>query len=63
MLFYTQYNIHSESRDSTVGIETGYGLDDQGVRIRVVETGSGVHPSSYPMVTGGSFPEDKAARA
>jgi hypothetical protein len=26
-----------------------------------VQTGSGVHPTSYPMGTRGSFPEDKAA--
>jgi len=24
-----------------------------------VHTGSGVHPASYPMNIGGSFPEDK----
>jgi len=28
-----------------------------------VQTGSGAHPASYPMCTGGSFPGDKAARA
>jgi hypothetical protein len=60
------------SRDSVVGIATGYGLDDRGVGVRVpvgsrifflyvVQTGSGVHPTSYPMGTGGSFPWDKAA--
>jgi hypothetical protein len=27
----------------------------------VVQTGSGVHPTSYPMDTGGSFPGVKAA--
>jgi len=26
-----------------------------------VQTGSGTHPASYPMGTGGSFPGDKAA--
>jgi hypothetical protein len=26
-----------------------------------VQTGSGVHPASYPMGTGGSFPGGKAA--
>jgi hypothetical protein len=51
------------SRDSVVGIETGYGLDYRGVGVRVpigsrisllhvVHTGSGVHPTSYPMVRG-----------
>jgi hypothetical protein len=49
-----------------VGIATGYGLDDRGVGARVpigsrqefsllcgVQTGSAVHPASYPMGTGG----------
>jgi hypothetical protein len=30
--------------------------------LQVVQTGCGVHPISYPMGTGGSFPRDKAAR-
>jgi hypothetical protein len=52
-------------RDSVVGIATGYGLDGRGVgvRVHVVQTGSGVHPTSYPMDTGGSFPAGKAAGA
>jgi hypothetical protein len=29
----------------------------------VVQTGSGVHPTSYPMGTGGYFPGDKATGA
>jgi hypothetical protein len=53
----------------------GYGLDDRGSRFRFltgaenfslhhrVQTGAGVHPASYPMGTGGSFPGDKAAGA
>jgi hypothetical protein len=59
------------SRDSVVGIATGYGLDDRGVGVQVpveqkfsllhvVQTGSGVHPISYPIGTGGSFPGGKA---
>jgi hypothetical protein len=55
------------SRDSVVGIATSYGLDDRGVGVRVpidkkfsvlkiVQTGSEIHPTSYPMGTGGSFP-------
>ncbi|PNF38662.1 hypothetical protein B7P43_G01212, partial [Cryptotermes secundus] len=51
-------------RDVVFGIGTGYGLDDRGVGVRVprgsriftspiVQTGSGVHPTSYPMGTGG----------
>jgi hypothetical protein len=46
----------------------GYGLDDQGFRVRFpagagnfslhhrVQNGSGAHPASYPMGTRGSFP-------
>jgi hypothetical protein len=56
------------SRESAVGTETGYGLDDQGVGVRVpvwarifallhvVQTSSGVRRTSYPMVTGCCFP-------
>jgi hypothetical protein len=64
-----------KTQNSIVGIATGYGLENQGVRVfesqwgqefsllHVVQTGSGVHPTSYPMGTGGSFPGDKAAGA
>jgi hypothetical protein len=62
------------SRDNAVGIAIGYGLDDQGIGVRVpqgqevsllhvVQTGSGVQPTSYPMGTGGSSPGGKAAEA
>jgi hypothetical protein len=60
------------SRDSAVGIATGCGLDDKrlGVRIPVVsrillvvQTGSEIHPASYPTATGGSFPGGKVAEA
>jgi hypothetical protein len=56
----------SESRDSSVGIALGYGLDDRviGVRFQAgagnfslhhcVQNGSGAHPASYPMGTRGS---------
>jgi hypothetical protein len=57
------------SRDSAVGIATGYGLDvprEVGVQVPVgskifsllhlVQTGFEVHPASYPMGTGGTFP-------
>jgi hypothetical protein len=55
------------SRDSSVGIALGYGLDDRGSRLRFpvgsgnfslhyrVQNGSGAHPASYPMGTKGSF--------
>jgi hypothetical protein len=53
------------SRDSSVGIVTGYGLDNRMIGVRLPEeagnfslrhhyqTGSGAHPASYPMGTGG----------
>jgi hypothetical protein len=56
------------SRNSSVGIATDYGLDDQGAGssspgrvknfplLHIVQTGSGVHPTSYKMGTRGSFP-------
>jgi hypothetical protein len=48
-----------------------YGLDDWAIEVRsptgvdfssspCVQTGSGAHPGSYPMGTGGSFPGGKA---
>jgi hypothetical protein len=62
------------SRDSVVGIATGYGLDDRGVGVlvpvmarlfllHVIQTGSGVYPTSYRKGTGGSFPVAKATGA
>jgi hypothetical protein len=51
------YMYREVSRDSSVGIATSYGLDDRGVG---VQAGSGAHPTSYPMGTGGIFPGGKA---
>jgi hypothetical protein len=63
------------SRDSSVGIATGYGLDVRmfGVRFparagnfsfrHYVQTGSEVHPESYPTGTGGSLLGGKATGA
>jgi hypothetical protein len=54
---------------SSVSIMSDYGLDGRGSipdRGRgfssnlFVQTGSGAHPASYTMGTGGSFPGDKA---
>jgi hypothetical protein len=57
------------SRDSSVGIALGYGLDDRSSKVRFlagagnfslhhhVQNGSGAHPASYPMSTRGSFLE------
>jgi hypothetical protein len=64
-----------KSRDSSVGIALGYGLDDRGSRVRFpagagnfsfhhrVHNGSGVHPASYTLGTRGSLPGGKAAGA
>jgi hypothetical protein len=62
------------NRDSAVGILTAYGLDGRGVGVRgpvrqdftplhVVQAGSGAHPASNTMSTGGPFPEGKPAGA
>jgi hypothetical protein len=60
--------LQSESRDSSVRIALGYGLDDRGSRVRFptgagnfslhhrVQNGSGAHPTSYPMGNECSFP-------
>jgi hypothetical protein len=67
--------MESLSRDSSVGIVLGYGLDDRGFRARFpagvgnfslhhrVQNGSGAHAASYPMGTRGSFPWGKAVGA
>jgi hypothetical protein len=64
-----------KSRDSSVGIALGYGLDDRGSRVPFppgagnfslhhrVQNSSGAHPASYPMDTRGSFLGGKAAEA
>jgi hypothetical protein len=56
-----------KSRDSSVGIVTDYGLNDQMIGVRIlagagnfsprhrVQTASGAHPASYPMRTMDSF--------
>jgi hypothetical protein len=61
--------ILNKSRDSSVGIALGYGLDDRGsipgnfsLNHRV-QNGSGAHPASYQMGTRGSYPGGKAAGA
>jgi hypothetical protein len=60
------------SRGSTGSIVSDYGLDDREIEVRsptgeedfssnlCVQTGSGAHPASYPMGTGGPFLRDKA---
>jgi hypothetical protein len=63
-----RYQYGDGSRDSSVGIATHYGLEDYGggssrpdsvkkfSLLRIVQTGSGVHPTSYKMGTAGSIP-------
>jgi hypothetical protein len=65
----------AKSRDSSVCIKLGYGLDDWGSGVRLlagagnfslhhrVQNGSGAHPASYPTGIRGSFPGVKAAGA
>jgi hypothetical protein len=64
-----------KSRDSSVGIALGYGLDDRGSRVRFpagagnfslhyhVQNGSGAHPTFYPVGTRDSFFGGKATGA
>jgi hypothetical protein len=75
IFFLLCYNAYSKSRDSSVGIALGYGLDDRGSRVRLpagagnfslhhrVQNGSGAHPASYPMGTSGFFPGGKSTGA
>jgi hypothetical protein len=68
IVFFNLINLScSWSRDSSVGMALGYGLDDRGSRIRFlagagnfslrhrVQNGSGAHPASYPMDKQGLF--------
>jgi hypothetical protein len=62
------------SRDSSGSIVSDYGLDDRAIGVRspawtkdfssslCVQTGSGAHPASYTMGTGGPFPGAKRGR-
>jgi hypothetical protein len=50
------------SCDSVVYIANGYGIYDQGVGVPVL-VGPEVHPTSYPIGNGGSFPGGWAAEA
>jgi hypothetical protein len=65
---FHNYIIYIKSRDSSVGVALGYGLNDRGSRVRFpagagnfslhhrVQNGSGVYRASYPVGTRGSFP-------
>jgi hypothetical protein len=64
--------LYRRSRGSSGSIVSGYGLDDRAIEVRspaeakdfssnlCVQTGSGVHPASCTMGTGGPFPGGKA---
>jgi hypothetical protein len=64
-----------KSRDSSVCIALGYGLDDRSSTVRFpvgagtcsllhrVQHGCGAHPAAAPMGTGGSFLGDLGAGA
>jgi hypothetical protein len=64
--------LFSFSCGSSGSIVSDYGLDDRAIEVRsptgtedfssspCFQTGSGAHPASYPMGTGGSFPGGKA---
>jgi hypothetical protein len=61
------YWIINGSRGSSGSIVADYGLDDRGSiqtedfsSSLCVQTGSGAHPASYAMGTGGPFPGGKA---
>jgi hypothetical protein len=72
---FTLLHPDEKSRNSSVGIALGYGLDDRSSRVRFpaeagnfslhhsVQNGSGAHPASYPMGIRGSFPGGKATGA
>jgi hypothetical protein len=74
-LFFFLFFFHSKCRDSSVGVATGYGLDDRMIGGRFppgasnfslphhVQTSSGAHAASYPIGTGDFFPGSKAVGA
>jgi hypothetical protein len=60
------------SRDSSVGIATGYEMDSLGSvpaverdfsLLHIIQTGYGAYPTFYPTDNEGSYPRNKAARA
>jgi hypothetical protein len=67
--FFHVQGTDRESRDSSVGIATGYGLEFESRQgqefslLHVVQTGSGAHTAFSPMGIGGSFPWGKASEA
>jgi hypothetical protein len=75
LLVYLTMLYQSREPGNSVSIVSGYGLDDLAIEVRspaeakdfssnlCVQTGSGAHPASCTMVTGGSFPGVKRGRA
>jgi hypothetical protein len=71
-ILYSLVSALKASRGSSVSIVSGYGLDDRAIEVRspagakgfsfslCVHTGSGAHPASCPMGTGGPFTGGKA---
>jgi hypothetical protein len=65
-------NVRGFSRSRGSSVVSGYGLDDRAIEVRspagarifssnlCVQTGSGAHPASCTMGTGGPFPGGKA---
>jgi hypothetical protein len=74
-LYFYGIFIYEGSRDRSVGIALGYGLDKRGSRVPFSaragnfslhhrdQNGSGAHPTSYPIGTRDSFLGGKAAGA
>jgi hypothetical protein len=61
MLHYHTYLTRSGSWNSLIGLATE-GSEFEFL-LHIIQTGSGAHPTSYPVGTGNSFPGDKAAGA
>jgi hypothetical protein len=71
-MYFRQAILEVYELGSSVSIVSGYGLDDRAIEVRslaeakgffssfCVQTGSGAHPASSPVGTGGTFPGAKA---
>jgi hypothetical protein len=74
MLYFHVITKGTREPGSSGSIVSGYGLDDQAIGVRslagaedfssnfCVQTGSGAHPASCTMGTGGPFPGVKRSR-
>jgi hypothetical protein len=72
VILFDFHNHYNRSRDSSVDITTGYGLEGRGSIldrskifsvIHSVQTGTKTRPACYPVDPGDSFPGGKAAGA